>query len=148
MLAERNNSIITCKCQRVFVYALDKNLTTWKSKADACAYDDISIYFSLIPLVLLTASPPEKRHPHRMTEIEILEDTYVAQVASLFAGVVKNSVLPRWPSAAKTRVIRSQRQSAYSTLTYILRPHLKHNHTIVAHITLTIQVIFVISTNC
>ena len=26
--------------------------------------------------------------------------------------------------------------------------HLKHNHTIVAHITLTIQVIFVISTNC
>ena len=35
-----------------------------------------------------------------MTEIEILEDTYVAQVASLFAGVVKNSVLPRWRSAA------------------------------------------------
>ena len=26
--------------------------------------------------------------------------------------------------------------------------HLKHNHTIVTHITLTIQVIFVISTNC
>ena len=47
-----------------------------------------------------------------------------------------------------TRVIRSQRQSAYSTLTYILRAHVKHNHTIVAHITLTIQVIFVISTNC
>ena len=46
-----------------------------------------------------------------------------------------------------TRVIRSQRQSAYSTLIYY-DAHLKHNHTIVAHITLTIQVIFVISTNC
>ena len=63
----------------------------------------MSIYFSLIPLVLLTASPPEKRHPDRMTEIEILEDIYVAQVASLFAGVVKNSVLPRWRSAAITK---------------------------------------------
>ena len=64
----------------------------------------MSIYFSLIPHVLQTASPPEKRHLHRptdrMTEIEILEDIYVAQVAGLFAGVVKNSVLPRWRSAA------------------------------------------------
>ena len=60
----------------------------------------MSIYFSLIPVFLLTATPPEKRHPHRMTEIEILEDTYVAQVASVFADVVKNSVLPRWRSAA------------------------------------------------
>ena len=40
-----------------------------------------------------------------MTEIEILEDTYVAQVASLFAGVVKNSVLPRLRSAAMTITI-------------------------------------------
>ena len=107
ILAERNNSIITCKCQRVFVYALDQN--QWP-KLDRMEIEGRwvrilkSIYFSLIPLVLLTASPPEKRHPHRptdrMTEIEILEDIYVAQVASLFAGVVKNSVLPRWRSAA------------------------------------------------
>ena len=51
-----------------------------------------------------------------------------------------------------TRVIRSQRQSAYSTLTYILRRTFKaesyNSLTIVAHIALTIQVKFVISTNC
>ena len=46
-----------------------------------------------------------------------------------------------------THVIRSQRQSAYSTL-ILCDAHLKHNHTFVAHITLTIQVIFVISTKC
>ena len=46
-------------------------------------------------------SAPTDRPTDRMTEIEILEDIYVAQVASLFAGVVKNSVLPRWRSAAK-----------------------------------------------
>ena len=39
----------------------------------------------------------------RMTEIEIFEDIYVARVANLFAGVVKNSVLPRWRSAAINR---------------------------------------------
>ena len=39
-----------------------------------------------------------------MTEIDILEGIYAAQVASLFAGVVKNSVLPRWRSAATRHV--------------------------------------------
>ena len=77
--------------------ALDENLNTWKSKADACAYHVNLFFVDITP-------PPEKRHPHRMTEIEFLEDIYVAQVASLFAGVVKNSVLPRWRSAAKSIV--------------------------------------------
>ena len=61
ILAERNNSIITCKCQRVFVHALDQNLTTWKSKADACAYH-VNLFFVDPP------SSPPKRHPPRPTE--------------------------------------------------------------------------------
>ena len=99
----------TCKCQRVFLYALDQNLTTWKSKADACAYH-VNLFFVDPPCFANSSPPPRKSdiRTDRMTEIEILEDIYVAQVASLFAGVVKNSVLPRWRSAAITssRILR------------------------------------------
>ena len=50
---------MTCKCQRVFVYALDQNLTTWKSKADACAYDDINLFF-VDPPCFTNSFPPGK----------------------------------------------------------------------------------------
>ena len=52
----------------IHVYALDQNLTTrYKSnyRRKMRALIMILIYFSLIHLVLPTASPPEKRHPHR-----------------------------------------------------------------------------------
>ena len=45
-------------------------------------------------------------------------------------------------------MIHSQRQAHTAHLLIYYDAHLKHNHTIVAHITLTIQVIFFILTNC
>ena len=45
--------IITCKC----LYALDQNLTKWKSKADACVYHDVNLFFVDPPCFTNSFSP-------------------------------------------------------------------------------------------